>query len=254
VPSFTEAQLASWYGALFWPLVRVMALIATAPLLSNNAVPTRIKVALGVGIALVLVPVVPAPRVDTVLSADGLALLVQNILAGAALGFGMRVIVAAIGLAGEIIGLQAGLAFGNFFNPVTNDSENGVASLLSMLGLMLFIAIDGHLMLIAALAESFRVLPLTLPPALPGGFDSMARLGADLFALGLALALPFIAVMLVTNVMLGVLARVSPQLNLFAVGFPLTLSLGLGSLFLFLPYLEAPLRAALERGLALPFR
>jgi flagellar biosynthetic protein FliR len=254
MPSFSEAQLMAWYGSLFWPLVRVLALIGTAPLISHRAVTLRLKVALGIAITMVLAPVVPSPPVDVVLTADGFALLVQNILVGVMLGFGLRVIMAAVGLAGELIGLQAGLSFGSFFNPMSGQTENGVASFLSLVALLLFIAVDGHLLLLQALAESFRAMPLTLPPPQPVGLLQVARLGSDLFAVALSLALPFIAVMLVGNIILGVLARVAPQLNLFAVGFPITLTLGLGSLMVLLPYLEMPLRAALERGLLLAFR
>jgi flagellar biosynthetic protein FliR len=214
----------------------------------------RIRLALGLAISLVLVPVVDTPPIDTVMTATGLALLVQNILVGVMLGFGMRVILAAIAMAGELVGLQAGLSFASFFNPASEQTENGVGSLLSLLGLMLFISIDGHLMLLHALAESFRVMPLTLPVIQPTGFEAVARLGTDLFAVALSLALPFIAVLMVGNVVLAVLARVAPQLNLFAIGFPITMTLGLGSLMVLLPYMAEPLRVALERGLLLAFR
>jgi flagellar biosynthetic protein FliR len=115
----------------------------------------------------------------------------------------------------------------------------------------MFIAIDGHLMLIHALAESFRLYPVTVGMDLPMGFDRLLRLGGDMFAIALTIALPFLAVMLLTNVVLGVLARVAPQLNVFAVGFPLTILVGLGTLFMLLPYIETPLRSALERALSL---
>lgn len=115
----------------------------------------------------------------------------------------------------------------------------------------MFIAIDGHLMLLHALAESFRLFPLTGGGEFPLSFDRIARMGGDIFAIGLTIALPFIAVMMLLNIVLGVLARIAPQLNIFAVGFPLTILVGLGTLFVLLPYIEAPLRGALERSLTL---
>lgn len=120
---------------------------------------------------------------------------------------------------------------------------------MALLALLMFVAIDGHLMLIHTLAESFRVFPLVDGPALPLSFGGVLRLGSDLFAIALAIALPFLAVMLLVNVVLGVLARVAPQLNVFAVGFPLTILAGLGTLFVLLPYIESPLRAAIERAI-----
>jgi flagellar biosynthetic protein FliR len=129
--------------------------------------------------------------------------------------------------------------------------QNAIASFMALLALLMFIAIDGHLMLLHALAESFRLYPVEVGMSLPMGFDRLLRLAADMFGIALTIALPFLAVMLLTNVVLGVLARVAPQLNVFAVGFPLTILVGLATLFLLLPYIEVPLRAALERALGI---
>lgn len=249
--SFTEAQLSAWYGGIFWPLVRVLALFASAPLLSHRAIPLRIKVALGVAIAAVLMPNVPTPPLSDALTGPGLALLTQNIMVGLVIGFTVRIVFAAFELAGELIGLQMGLSFGGFFNPASGNAENAVASFISLIALLCFLAIDGHLMLVHALAESFRVFPLTDTAAVPMDFERFARLATEMFAIALSLALPFIAVILLINLVLGVLARVAPQLNIFAIGFPLTLFAGLAVLFTFLPYIEGPMRTALERAVTL---
>jgi flagellar biosynthesis protein FliR len=248
--SFTSEQLAAWYGAVFWPLVRVLALFSVAPLLSHRAVPARLKVALAVAVTAVLIPTVPTPPITDALSGAGLALLVHNILIGVMLGFAVRLIFAALELAGELIGLQMGLSFAGFFNPASGMAQNAVGSFMSLLALLMFIAIDGHLMLLHALGESFRLFPLVGGSgALPLGMDELVRLGGGMFSIALSLALPFLAVMLLTNVVLGVLARVAPQLNVFAIGFPLTILVGLSTLMLLLPYIEAPLRSALQRAL-----
>jgi flagellar biosynthetic protein FliR len=249
--TFTSAQLSAWYGAVFWPLVRVLALFSAAPLLSHQAIPLRIKVALGVAITVVLVPNVPTPPLSEVLSAAGLALLIQNILVGAVIGFTVRIVFAAFEMAGELIGLQMGLSFAGFFNPGSGATENAVASFMSLLALLCFLAIDGHLMLIHALAESFRIFPLADAAQVPLDFSRLVHLATEMFAIALSLALPFIAVLLLINIVLGVLARVAPQLNIFAVGFPLTLLAGMMLLYTLLPYIEGPLRAALERAVVL---
>ncbi len=248
--SFTSEQLAAWYGAIFWPLVRVLALFSVAPLLSHRAVPLRIKLGLAVAATVVLVPSVPSPPITDVLSGAGMALLVHNILVGVMLGFTVRLVFAALELAGELIGLQMGLSFAGFFNPASGQMQNAVASFMALLALLMFIAIDGHLMLLHALAESFRAFPLTGAGSgeLPMSLADLARSGSHMFAIALSLSLPFLAVMLLTNIVLGVLARVAPQLNIFAVGFPLTILVGLSTLLLLLPYIETPLRAALERA------
>jgi flagellar biosynthesis protein FliR len=248
--TFTSEQLAAWYGAVFWPMVRVLALISVAPLLSHRAVPVRMKIALALSITVLLVPQVQSPPITDVLTAPGLMLLINNVLIGVVIGFAVRLVFAALELAGELIGLQMGLSFVGFFNPGTGQQQNAVASFMSLLALLMFIAIDGHLMLIHALAESFRLYPVSVGMDLPMGFDRLLRLGSEMFAIALTIALPFLAVMLLTNVVLGVLARVAPQINIFAVGFPMTILVGLVTLFLLLPYIETPLRSALERALA----
>jgi flagellar biosynthetic protein FliR len=250
VISFTDAQLSAWYGAVFWPLTRVLALFAAAPVLSHRALPLRVKVALALAITAVLAPTLSAPPVGAALTGDGLGLLLYNVLVGLVLGFTVRIVLAAFELAGELIGLQMGLSFAGFFNPASGTAQNPVAGFLSLLALLTFIAIDGHLMLLHALAESFRVFPLDAARA-PLDFERLVRLAAEMFALALSIALPFVAVLLLINVVLGVLARVAPQLNVFAVGFPLTLASGMALLLVLLPYIETPLRAALERSVSL---
>lgn len=249
--SFTEAQLSAWYGAVFWPLVRVLALISVAPVLSHRVVPVRVKLLLGILITVLLVPNVNAPPLTDALSGAGIGMLVHNILVGVTLGFAVRLVFAALELAGEMIGLQMGLSFAGFFSPATGQTQNPVASFLALLALLMFVAIDGHLMLIHALAESFRLFPIEGANSAPIGLDLLVRLAADMFSIALSIALPFLAVMLLVNVVLGVLARVAPQLNLFAVGFPLTILVGLAVLFLLLPYVQTPLVSALERSVSI---
>lgn len=249
--TFTDAQLSAWYGAVFWPLVRLLALLSVAPVLSHRAAPLRLKVALALAIALVLAPTVPAPPIGDALTAPGMALLAQNIAIGVIIGFTVRLVFSALELAGEVIGLQIGLSFAGFFNPAAGTTQTAASSFLSLLGTLMFLAIDGHLMLLYAVTESFRLFPLTGGAELPLSFDRVARLGGEVFAIGLTIALPFIAVAMLVNIVVGVAARVAPQLNIFAVGFPLTTLVGLGTLFVMLPYLETPLRAALERALTL---
>ncbi len=251
VVHLNSSQLAAWAGYVFWPLVRVLALIGTAPVLSHRAFPLRSKVALGVGVALILAPQVQAPPLSDSLDAAFFAMLVRNIIVGASMGFAIRILFSGIELAGQMIGLQIGLSFSGFFDPEAADTNNPVANVLSLLVLMLFLGIDGHLMMLYGMRQSFEMFPITGTGAPPLAYDAIAGLGAQLFAIALSISLPILAVMLLINIVLGVMARVSPQLNLFAVGFPITLCAGMIVLLLFVPHLEAPIRAALERGMSL---
>jgi flagellar biosynthetic protein FliR len=243
--------IASWAGFVFWPLVRVLALIGTAPVLSHRAIPLRSKVALGIAVALILAPQVKAPPLGGSLDAEFFAMLVRNLLVGATLGFAIRILFSGIELAGQMIGLQIGLSMGGFFNPEATDTDNPVANILSLVVLLLFVAIDGHLMMLYGLYQSFVMFPIVGTGAPPLAFDVIAGLGAQMFAIALSISLPILAVMLLINIVLGVMARVSPQLNLFAVGFPITLCGGMMVLLLFVPHLEVPIRATLERSFSI---
>jgi flagellar biosynthesis protein FliR len=249
--TFDTTQLSQWYGSVFWPLTRILALMATAPLLSHRAIPMRVKLGIALAITLALAPVVASPPVSGLLEVQGLAALARNLLVGLSMGFALRLVFVAIELAGQMIGLQIGLSFAGYFNPDMGDSENVVSSFTSMLALLMFLSIDGHLMLLYSLADSFRLFPAGADGGLPIDPMVLVHAAADIFAIAMSISMPILAVMLLVNVVLGLMARVAPQLNLFAVGFPLTVVAGLAALTLFLPTLEAPLRAVLQRGLSI---
>jgi flagellar biosynthetic protein FliR len=250
VIAFDTSHLGQWYGSVFWPLTRILALFASAPVLSHQAIPIRVKVGIALAITLAIAPVVNSPPLAGLLEAQGFVQLAHNILVGLALGFAVRIVFVGIELAGQLIGLQIGLSFAAFFNPDTNESENVVSDFMSMLVLLMFLAIDGHLILLSALADTFRLFPVGALGTAPIDPMSIVHAASNLFAIALTICLPILAVMLLANVVLGVMARVAPQLNLFAVGFPVTVLAGLAALTLFLPTLEAPIRAALEKSLA----
>jgi flagellar biosynthesis protein FliR len=248
--TFDTSQLSQWYGSVFWPLTRMLALVATAPLLSHRAIPARAKIGIALAVTLAIAPVVSSPPLTGMLEARGLVPLAHNILVGLSIGFALRLVFVAIELAGQLIGLQIGLSFAGYFNPDLGESENVVSNFTAMLALLMFLAIDGHLMLLYVLADSFRVFPAGGTGPLPIEPMALVHAASNIFAIAMSISLPILAVMLLINVVLGLMARVAPQLNLFAVGFPLTVLAGLAALTLFLPVLEAPLRAVLERSLS----
>ncbi|PKO68648.1 MAG: flagellar biosynthetic protein FliR [Betaproteobacteria bacterium HGW-Betaproteobacteria-14] len=241
--SVTDAQLDAWLAAFLFPLARILGLIAASPVFNNAALSARIKLAIGLAITFALAPALPAfPQVAPA-SWAGLAILVQQGLIGIALGFTMRLFFAGIDLAGELIGLQMGLGFAVFYDPQNAAQLPIVAEFVGLLALLIFLALGGHLMMLSLLAESFIVLPVGASSFHVAGWETLLRLGATIFSIGVLMALPLISALLIANVALGVLTKVAPQLNLFAVGFPLTLMAGFIMLALTLPYF-AP---ALER-------
>jgi flagellar biosynthetic protein FliR len=250
VLSFTDAQLNAWLSTFLWPLVRILGVLMAAPVFGHRSTPIRVKVGLGVFIALVLVPTLPPPPAVALDSWQGLLVLVQQVLIGISIGFVIRIAFAAADAAGEIVGLQMGLGFATFFDPQSAGQSLVLARFFNMLAVLLFLAVNGHLLLLDVLATSFQSLPVGTTPLAAGGFRSVAAFGSIVFAIGLQLALPLIAIMLITNLALGILTRAAPQLNIFAIGFPITLSIGLIALNLSLPYFalqfERMIRSSLE--------
>ncbi|MEW5968159.1 MAG: flagellar biosynthetic protein FliR [Pseudomonadota bacterium] len=234
--SITDAQLNAWLIAFVWPLVRILGLIMVAPMFGHRAVPARVKIGLGVGIALIVAPALP-PLPNVGLSSwHGLLILVQQFLIGVGIGFVMRIAFAAVDAAGEIIGLQMGLGFAAFFDPQSAGQTLVVARFLNMIALLVFLAVNAHLLLIGVLVESFQILPIAAQPLAGAGFFSLASFGSAVFAIGLQMALPLIAILLIVNLSLAILTRSAPQLNIFAIGFPITLAVGMAMLMLTLPY------------------
>lgn len=250
--SFTTAELNFLLGAFLWPLSRILALIATSPILGNPSVPVRVKLGLAILITVLVMPLVEKtmPHIDPA-SGIGLIILLQQILIGAAIGFVMRVVFVAVEMAGELIGLQMGLGFAIFFDPQSSGQIDVIGRFMGVIASLAFLAIDGHLMLIALISQSFDTLPVGLDAITDATFSTLANWGGEVFKSGLQLSLPVLTALLITNLALGVLTRVAPQLNIFAVGFPLTLSIGLFVLALSMPFYAPILEYFVHDGLNL---
>lgn len=249
--TLSSAELNTWIAAFLWPLTRILGLIATAPLFGNLSIPIRVKVGLGVMLTLVIAPTVPAMPAADPMSLSGLLIVIQQLVIGLSMGFAMRIVFAAVEMAGEISGLTMGFGFATFFDPQTRARTSAIAQFLALITLMLFLALDIHLMMLSTLAESFRSLPISGVPVGSGAFRQIAVWGGLVFSAGMQLALPLVGVLLITNIALGVLTRAAPQLNLFGIGFPVTLSAGLIVLGLVLPYLAMPVERLFHDGLAI---
>ncbi|MCK6405509.1 MAG: flagellar biosynthetic protein FliR [Rhodocyclaceae bacterium] len=245
----SSAQLDAWIAAFLFPLSRVLGLLATAPPFSNAAMPARVRLVLALAITIAVAPTLPAPPPVSPASGTGLMILAQQMLIGLTMGFAMRLVIAAVDFAGEAIGLQIGLGFATFYDPDNTAQTPVVSEFLSLLALLILLSINGHLMILATLAQSFQVLPIGGIKLGAGSWSNMAHAGAFVFSSGLLLALPIICAMLITNIALGVLTRAAPQLNLFAVGFPVTLIGGFVVLILSLSYLATPIIGMFEHGL-----
>lgn len=246
--SINSAQLDAWLALFIFPLTRILALLATAPVFNNAALPARMRLVAGLAIAIALAPALPAPPPIPAGSWLGLTVMGEQILIGTLMGFSLRIAFAALDVAGELIGLQMGLSFATFFDPVAGGETPVMTQFLGLLTALFFLAMNGHLLAIYLVAESFTVLPIGSLPFQAVSLAALVKSAAMMFSLGVLLALPLITALLVTNLALGVLSRVAPALNLFAVGFPVTMALGFIVLLLCLPYLGAAMEPVFNRG------
>ena len=246
--NITSMQLEAWLAAFIFPLARILALVASAPVIGNRQVPARVKVGFAMLITFLIAPTLDIPPGIEASSGPGLFILLQQILVGLAMGFAMRLVFTAIEMAGDIMGLQMGLGFASFYDPINSSNTQVIAQFLGILAALAFLSMNGHLYMLATLAESFHAFPISTQVPSASAMRTLALWGGSIFAHALQLSLPLIAALLITNLALGILTRSAPQLNIFAIGFPVTIVVGFATLMLALPYLAPLLETFMQAG------
>ncbi len=247
--TFTTAQWDQLIALYFWPFVRILAMFMADPVFGNRVIPNRVKVALAVFVSLAITPLLDPPPLIPPASAIGLWVLAQQILIGVAIGFSMRIVFAGIELAGSLIGLQMGLGFATFFDPMNAAQAPVVGQFFGILAVLFYFTFDGHLLTLATLAESFHLLPVQATPLKAVAWSMIAQSGGQIFLIGIVLSLPVVGVLLVSNVAIGIMTRAAPTLNLFAIGFPITLMVGMLMMYAALPYFVPVLDQTLHAGI-----
>ena len=251
MPTFTEADIMAWVMPVFWPFLRILAVFSSAPIFSSRSVPVRTRVGLAFVVAVCAQAGMPEQPLIGLTDPMAFQVVLQQVVIGVAIGLAVRIVFASVELAGELIGLQMGLNFAGFFDPTTNSQTSTVGRFFGNMTMLLFVVLGGHLMLLQVVVASFETFPV-------GGnaFESINRLrlhelGGVMFRYGLWIALPMIGILLFINIVLGFVSRIAPQMNAFAIGFPLTLTAGLLGIAFTLPMLDAPVVALLRLATAL---
>ena len=247
--TLTSIEMNTWIAALLWPLTRILGLIAASPLFGNPTFPRSAKVALGVLLAMIIAPTVPALPAADPLSMAGLMIMTQELLIGLAMGFAMRIVFAAVEMAGEVASMTMGLGFATVFDPQSRGRSSAVSQFVALIATLAFMSVNGHLVLIEVLAESFISLPISATPMSSSMPLELVKWASVIFSTGLQLSLPIVAALLIATVALGILTRAAPQLNIFGIGFPISLGVGMLLLSQTLPYLSVPLQTLFNQGL-----
>jgi flagellar biosynthesis protein FliR len=243
----SSVQLEQWLALFAFPLARVSGLMLAAPVFNNTGVPRRIRIILTLVLTIALIPALPSLPQFSVASWQGLLVLAEQFLLGTLLGFVLRITFAAVDTAGQLIGLQMGLSFAMFYDPRNAAQTPVLSEFLGLLATLIFLAMNGHLLIIALLAESFTLMPIGTPIAV-GSYAAVLAWGTTVFSAGVLLSLPLVAALLIANIAMGVLSRVAPQLNLFAIGFPVTIVAGFTVLMISLPYFGAALERLFDQS------
>ncbi|MVW78179.1 flagellar biosynthetic protein FliR [Bordetella sp. 02P26C-1] len=235
---FNLDQLYGWIGAFIWPFFRIAAFVGTAPVVGDSAVPVYVKVALAAILSFALAPLTGDIPVIPLGSLAAIGVMVEQILIGMALGLVLRFVFGAVIMAGELIGLQMGLSFASFFDPASGGNTSVMARLLNALAILVFIAVNGHLVMLSGLGRTFEMLPIAGPRLDLNGIGVVVEFSVTLFTMSVALALPMVIALLAINLAMGILNRTAQQLSVFAVGFPITLTVSLLLLTVFLPQIN----------------
>jgi flagellar biosynthetic protein FliR len=224
--TLNASDVSMWVSRLWWPMLRVGGFALTAPALSETVVPGRVKIVLTVTLAFLMAPLVQVPAALSIFSGAGLLAAVQELLIGVAIGMMVQLAFEALTFAGQTISLTMGLGFATLVDPQHGAQTTVLGQMFMIFGVLTYLAINGHLVLLGALAESFQTLPIGAAHIDGNFLLSVALWGAQVFESGLLIALPAVIALVIVNLALGVVTRAAPQLNLFGIGFTITLMCG----------------------------
>jgi flagellar biosynthetic protein FliR len=236
--SLSTEQLSTWLAQYLWPFIRIGACFMVAPIFGAHFVPRRAKLLLAGAVTIIVAPLVPPPQVATI-SAAAVVVTIHQIIIGVAVGFALQLIFDSLAMGGQLLSNTMGLGFAFNVDPLRGASTPVLGQFYMILVTLTFVALNGHLVLIEMLARGFTTLPVGMQSLDGNALWMLVGWGGQVFSGALAVALPGITALLVVNIAFGVMSRAAPTLNLFAVGFPITLTFGLLIIYAGLPSVQA---------------
>jgi flagellar biosynthesis protein FliR len=245
------AALAEQAFSYLWPALRIGAFLMVMPLVGSAFVPTAARALLAFSLTIVIVPVLPDYTAPAVLSPSGVILIFQELVIGVAMGFAVKLIFDAVTLGGQVIAMSMGLGFAVFLDQARGINIPVLGQLFLMLAVLTFVSLNGHLALIRMLADSFTLLPIGGGGLGRASFWELVQWSNQLFVVAMSIALPAIIALIVVNLSFGVMSRAAPTLNLFAVGFPVSMLLGFVIVFLNMGGVQENVARALSDSIAI---
>jgi flagellar biosynthetic protein FliR len=224
--TFNVSDVSMWVSRFWWPTLRVGGFVLAAPIASEAVIPGFVKIIMSVSLAFLMAPLVQIPTALTIFSGAGLLAAVQELLIGVAIGMVVQLTFEALTFAGQTISLTMGLGFATLVDPQRGANTTVIGQMFMIFGILTYLAVNGHLVLLGTLAESFQSLPIGAAHIGGNFLLSVVLWGARVFEAGLLIALPAVISLVIVNLALGVVTRAAPQLNLFGIGFTITLLCG----------------------------
>jgi len=223
---FSETAIASFLAGFLWPLMRIGSIFVAAPIFSSRQVPARWRAALALVITWLVMPILPPMPVVETFSHEALLIAVQQIAIGVLIGFILQLVFASLVFAGQVMAYSMGLGFASMMDPQNGVQVPVVSQFYLILVTLLFLVLNGHLILIEVVVDSFATMPVAVDGLSRNTLWDFVIWGGRVFSGGLLMALPVVTALLVTNLGMGIITRAAPQLNIFAVGFPMTMMIG----------------------------
>lgn len=230
-------DLGSWLEMFILVFLRISALFVAAPFFGATTVTVRVRLVLAGLISMLILPSIPHVQGFELMSGEGALALVQQLFLGLAMGFILQMVFTGLIVAGQVMAMTMGLGFATSFDPQNGVQVPVISQFYVILGTLIFLALDLHLHLLSYLFQSFTILPVTGTEMSADGFMLVVGWASHMFSGALLFALPVLAAILLINVAFGVMTRAAPQLNIFAVGFPITIAGGFIFMILTLPNL-----------------
>ena len=232
---FTETAISAWLASFLWPLMRIGSVFVAAPIFASRQVPARWRALLALMVTWIVMPVLPPSPVVSTFSHEAVMIALQQIAIGVSMGFILQMVFAALVFGGQTMAYSMGLGFASMVDPQNGVQVPVVSQFYLILATLTFLALNGHLILIEIVIDSFTTLPVAVDGLTRNTLWDIASWGGRIFAAGLLMALPVVTALLLVNLGLGIVARAAPQLNIFAVGFPMAMLIGFILMWVTLP-------------------
>ncbi|WP_413558703.1 flagellar biosynthetic protein FliR [Bdellovibrio sp. HCB209] len=241
--AFTEAQILL-FALIF---LRMIAFVVASAFFGSESIPVSVKVLLSLVLSVMLFPIVRISNVDyLVISNEIISLAIRELVVGLSIGFLTRIFFFVVSMVGDLIAMSLGLSAGQMFNPLLGTTGNAMESFYSTLGTLVFLAINGHHILIRAIFESYSLVPVSSLSLNIGPFGEIATFGSTALILTIKMCAPVLVTILLVNLAMGILGRAVPQINVLVTSIPVTIMIGMTVVFICLPLMIMEMNGLVE--------